>query len=123
VSVLAAEDRAVVAAWVARARGVRPGVLTERGKKNGASFARVEVAGGTGRSTQPSSPRSVSTLTLRGLCVYCGAPTLRRTTCVGHSDLPDLDPATAAVVTENTNGSGRTSPEEMSAARARQERF
>ena len=58
-----------------------------------------------------------------GVCRFCGGVAPGTTVCHGHEDLPPLDPATAAVVTENTNGSGRTSPEEMSAARARQERF
>ena len=42
-TVLAAEDRAVVAAWVARARGVRLDVLTER-RQRASSAAVADTA-------------------------------------------------------------------------------
>lgn len=107
-SVLTAEDRAVVRSAIRRARGV----LTERvGDRRDYETPRVD------KPAQVGTSRSVSTFT--GVCVYCGAPTLRQTTCVGHSDLPALDGAHAAVVTRNTSGTGRSSLDGSSAAGAR----
>lgn len=42
-----------------------------------------------------------------GTCIYCGAPAAADIVCAAHADLPYLDPAFAAVVTDNTTGPGR----------------
>lgn len=45
----------------------------------------------------PRAPRA-------GVCAYCGSPAPADIVCASHADLPYLDPAFAAVVTDNTTG-------------------
>ena len=107
-SVLTDHDRAIVAAAIARAtrpKGVLAETRPEDAPPGGTTPTRAD-----GRGAKASSAnRAVSASTFTGACVYCGAPTLRQTTCAGHSDLPALDAAYMPVVTTNTNGGGRSS--------------
>lgn len=54
-----------------------------------------------------------------GVCTYCGSPAAADFVCAAHADLPYLDPAYAAVVTENTTGPGRAHLDGARAAGAR----
>ena len=115
-SVLADADRQIVARAIAKSRGVLTETRPDDAPPGGPTPTRAD-----GRGAKASSAnRAVSVSTFTGSCVYCGAPTLRQTTCAGHADLPALDAFYMPVVTRNTNGT-RRSTFPGSAAGARQE--
>ena len=91
-SVLTPWDKTVVEAAIARSRTPKPRMTR----------------------TQALAPKRLperekrQPLLFVGLCSFCGAPALfGSVACAGHADLPELDAATSAVVTRNTNALGR----------------